>query len=62
VILKFKKPELQEKFLEQAAAKGFMNIKGHRELGGIRVSNYNAVSLEAVESLRDFMDAFVGQS
>ena len=59
IILKFKKPELQDKFLEQATQKGFLNLKGHRELGGIRISNYNAITLEAIESLKEFMDAFV---
>ena len=52
-------PELEEKFLKEATAGGLGGLKGHRSVGGCRASLYNAVSLEAVRAIVDFMDAFV---
>ena len=45
-------------FLEEADAAGLKNLKGHRSVGGMRASIYNAVSLEAVTALTDFMQEF----
>lgn len=52
-------PELEEKFLKEATAEGFGGLKGHRSVGGCRASLYNAVSLEAVRALVEFMKEFV---
>jgi phosphoserine aminotransferase len=50
--------ETQSEFLKQAAARGLVELKGHRSVGGIRASIYNAMPLEGVEKLRDFMREF----
>lgn len=50
--------ETDAQFLEQAAAAGMMTLKGHRSLGGIRASIYNAMPIEGVESLTQFMTDF----
>jgi phosphoserine aminotransferase len=52
------KPELDAVFLEEAAAAGLANLKGHRVLGGMRASLYNAMSLAGVEALVAFMREF----
>ncbi len=51
-------PELEQKFLELAEIAGYYGLAGHRSLGGVRASLYNAVTLEAVESLCKFMGFF----
>jgi phosphoserine aminotransferase len=48
-------PELDEKFCEEAAAQGLDGLKGHRSVGGIRASIYNAFPQEGVEKLVDFL-------
>ncbi|MGI6664820.1 MAG: 3-phosphoserine/phosphohydroxythreonine transaminase [Christensenellaceae bacterium] len=50
--------DLDTKFVSEASAAGLMNLKGHRVVGGMRASIYNAVSLEAVEALANFMADF----
>ena len=50
--------ELDKAFLSGAEARGMFNLKGHRSVGGMRASIYNAVSMAAVESLVDFMSEF----
>ena len=42
----------------EAAAAGFVNLKGHRSVGGMRASIYNAMPIEGVEKLVDFMKQF----
>ena len=49
---------LDTKFLEESAAAGLANLKGHRSVGGMRASIYNAVSEEAVDALIAFMAEF----
>ncbi|WP_227368036.1 3-phosphoserine/phosphohydroxythreonine transaminase [Halomonas sp. M20] len=49
---------LNAMFLEEAEAAGLLNLKGHRSVGGMRASLYNAVSEAAVEALVDFMSDF----
>ena len=51
-------PALDKPFLKGAEAAGLLGLKGHRALGGMRASLYNAVSLEAVQALVDFMGEF----
>ena len=50
--------ELDAKFVQEAAASGFVNLKGHRKVGGMRASIYNAMPVEGVEKLCDFIRAF----
>jgi phosphoserine aminotransferase len=49
---------LEKKFAAEAAAAGLVGTPGHRSVGGMRVSLYNAVTLEAVEALTSFMREF----
>src|ERR1700738_1800049 len=49
---------IEKKFAEQAAAAGLVGTPGHRSVGGMRVSLYNAVGLDAVQALVDFMREF----
>ncbi len=49
---------LDKMFLEESEKAGLLHLKGHREVGGMRASIYNAVSLEWVELLVEFMQAF----
>lgn len=50
--------ELEAKFVEEAKAAGMINLKGHRVLGGIRASIYNAVTIDQVKTLANFMETF----
>jgi len=50
--------ELEQKFIAEATEAGMIGLKGHRSVGGMRASIYNAVSLEAVTTLVDFMKEF----
>ncbi|MBW4829256.1 MAG: 3-phosphoserine/phosphohydroxythreonine transaminase [Clostridiaceae bacterium] len=50
--------ELDAAFIEKAAKKGLINLKGHRSIGGMRASIYNAMPIEGVQALVDFMKAF----
>lgn len=50
--------ELNKKFIKEAEAAGFVNLKGHRSVGGMRASIYNAMPLEGVEKLCAFMKEF----
>jgi len=54
---KLSEPQIAERVAE-ALENGLGGLKGHRSVGGCRASIYNATSLEAVESLVDFMKAF----
>ena len=50
--------ELDAKFVKEAEAAGFVNLKGHRTVGGMRASIYNAMPVEGVEKLVAFMKEF----
>ena len=50
--------ELDAKFVKEATAAGFVNLKGHRSVGGMRASIYNAMPIEGVEKLVEFMADF----
>ncbi|MGI6094010.1 MAG: 3-phosphoserine/phosphohydroxythreonine transaminase [Lachnospiraceae bacterium] len=52
------KDELDAKFIAEATAAGFVNLKGHRSVGGMRASIYNAMPIEGVEKLVEFMKKF----
>ncbi|MCW8327350.1 3-phosphoserine/phosphohydroxythreonine transaminase [Photobacterium sp. SDRW27] len=58
VPFQLKNPELDALFLEQADAAGLKALKGHRVVGGMRASIYNAMPLEGVQALADFMQRF----
>ena len=53
-----KEKEINAKFVKEAEAAGFINLKGHRLVGGMRASIYNAMSLEGVKALVEFMKKF----
>ena len=50
--------DLDAKFVKEAKKAGFENLKGHRSVGGMRASIYNAMPVEGVEKLVEFMKAF----
>lgn len=50
--------ELEKKFAQEAEANGMVGLKGHRSVGGLRASIYNAVPRESVQALADFMREF----
>ena len=50
--------ELDAEFVKASKAAGFENLKGHRTVGGMRASIYNAMPIEGVEKLVEFMKAF----
>jgi phosphoserine aminotransferase len=54
--------ELTTKFVDMAAERGMTDLSGHRSVGGIRASIYNAMPVAGVETLRDFMIEFHKQS
>ncbi len=58
VTFNLKSEDLEAKFVEEAKKEGMINLKGHRVLGGIRASIYNAITLEQVKVLADFMEKF----
>ena len=51
-------PSYDEVFLAAAEARGLLNLKGHRSVGGMRASLYNAVPEAAVDALIEFMNEF----
>jgi phosphoserine aminotransferase len=53
--------ELDKLFLQEAEAAGLLNLKGHRSVGGMRASIYNAVTEQAVDALISFMQDFEAQ-
>ena len=50
--------DMDAKFVKEAEAAGFTNLKGHRLVGGMRASIYNAMPIEGVKALVEFMAAF----
>ncbi|MHB0911907.1 MAG: 3-phosphoserine/phosphohydroxythreonine transaminase [Armatimonadota bacterium] len=58
VVWRLPSEELEEKFVAEAKSAGFIGLKGHRSVGGIRASIYNAVPTEAVAALVGFMQEF----
>lgn len=51
-------PELEKEFLETCRQEGMIGVKGHRSVGGFRVSMYNALGIESVRALTDMMKYF----
>jgi phosphoserine aminotransferase len=58
VVWRLPSEALEETFVSQAKREGLVGLKGHRSVGGIRASIYNAITLEAVETLVAFMKEF----
>lgn len=57
-----KEKEINEKFVKAAAAAGLVNLKGHRLVGGMRASIYNAMTLDGVKALVEFMKKFAAEN
>ena len=55
-------PDLDKKFAQEAGKAGFVNIKGHRSVGGMRASIYNAMPEEGVAALVAFMKQFAADN
>ena len=51
--------DLEKKFLKEAEQEGMIQLKGHRSVGGIRASMYNALTVEEAQVLADFMKKFM---
>ena len=49
---------MEKKFIAEATKAGFLNLKGHRSVGGMRASIYNAMPIQGVKDLVAFMDQF----
>lgn len=58
IVFTLPSPEIEKEFLQGATEKGLNGLKGHRSVGGIRVSNYNAVSVNSTNILVDYMTEF----
>lgn len=56
VVFRLREREREAAFLKAANAEGLLGLEGHRAVGGMRASLYNAVSLEAVDALVDFLE------
>jgi phosphoserine aminotransferase len=54
-------PKLEKEFLTAAEQEGMVGIKGHRSVGGFRVSLYNALPLESVQAITSFMRSFANK-
>ena len=54
--------EINAKFVKEATAAGFANIKGHRSVGGMRASIYNAMPTEGVKALCEFIKKFESEN
>ncbi len=59
VVFRLPSEELDAKFVSEAKKAGMVGLKGYRDLGGIRVSMYNAVSVDNIKTLVSFMEEFV---
>ncbi|MDH3731872.1 MAG: 3-phosphoserine/phosphohydroxythreonine transaminase, partial [Acidimicrobiia bacterium] len=61
IVFRLQSPDLEAAFVAQATDAGLSGLKGHRDVGGIRASIYNAMTMEGVETLVDFMAAFAAE-
>lgn len=53
---------LDKKFVAEAKAEGLVNLGGHRSIGGMRASIYNAMPMEGVDKLLEFMKKFAAEN
>ena len=58
ITFNLKTPELEEKCIKEASERGLIGLKGHRSVGGMRASIYNAMSVEGVKALVEFLKEF----
>ena len=58
VVFRLPSEELEAKFVAESKAEGMLGLKGHRSVGGLRASLYNALPIEDVKALADFMKEF----
>ena len=61
VVFRLRDETLTRTFLDEAAGAGLVNLAGHRSVGGVRASMYNAMPVEGAEALAAFMKAFAGR-
>ena len=59
VVWRLPSEALEKKFIEEAGKAGLNGLKGHRSVGGCRASIYNAMPIEGVKALTDFMKTFM---
>ena len=62
VVFRLPSEDLEKKFVEEGAGTGFIGLKGHRSVGGIRVSMYNANMLDSVKDIVGFMKDFAAKN
>ena len=58
ITMRLPNEDLEKKFIAEAKAAGMSGLKGHRDVGGIRVSTYNAMPKEGIDKLAQFMEDF----
>jgi phosphoserine aminotransferase len=58
LVFRLPSEELEQKLISEAKTAGFIGLKGHRSVGGIRVSLYNAMTLEGAEKVAEFIMNF----
>ena len=58
ITFRLRSEELEQKFVAEARARGLSGVKGHRSVGGMRASIYNAMPIAGVEKLVAFMEDF----
>jgi phosphoserine aminotransferase len=58
ITFRMQSEELESKFAKESEKRGFVGLKGHRSVGGLRASTYNAVPYESCKALADFMNEF----
>ncbi|MNI81414.1 Phosphoserine aminotransferase [compost metagenome] len=58
VTFRMQSEELEKKFVKASEQEGFVGLKGHRSVGGLRASIYNAVPYESIKALTEFMSHF----
>ncbi len=59
IVFRLPSEELEEKFVAEGKKRRFLGLKGHRSVGGIRISTYNSCPMEACEAVTSFMKEFV---
>ncbi|MGI9597687.1 MAG: 3-phosphoserine/phosphohydroxythreonine transaminase, partial [Acidimicrobiales bacterium] len=62
VVFRLPSEELESRFLAEAEAAQLVNLKGHRSVGGVRASIYNALPTPSVEALAEFMGRFAAKN
>jgi phosphoserine aminotransferase len=62
VVFRLQTEQLEAKFIADGKAAGFIGLKGHRSVGGCRVSMYNATSVEQIQQLTAFMKDFMAKN